>query len=164
MMECLNHFAPAIQALTAFFILCLTLVLVFLTNRYVQVSEALQKPCIALASGPLGGDGAVLETPFVTEVSQQEGRVVIRNVGTGPAINLRFGFRHTNAEPGAPVIHITEFVDYVQPGQQWRTQVARQSLSTRHFDFEADYESLSGKKHKTKIFIEDGRIKSFDFK
>lgn len=90
--------------------------------------------------------------------------MVIRNIGTGPALNLQFGFLHTNAELGGPVMHPTGFVDYLQAGQQWRTQVARTSLSTRNFAFEAIYESLSAKKHQTKISIENGVIKSFGFK
>ena len=161
-MECLNYFAPAIQALIGFFIFLLTSVLAYLTWQYVKVSESLQKPCVTIQSEPRAGEDAILEAPFVAQVAQG-GQVVIKNVGTGPALNLRFDFLHTNAEPGGPVMHPTGFVDYLQSGQQWQTQVARQSLSTRNFRFRADYESLSGKKHKTEIIIEDGIIKSFRF-
>lgn len=163
-MECFNHFAPAIQALAAIFILLLTGILAYATWQYVKVSEALQKPCVTVQSEPRAGEDAILEAPYVTQVAQQEGYVVIRNIGTGPALNVRFGFLHTNAEPGGPVMHPTGFVDYLQAGQQWRTQVSRTSLSTGNFAFDAVYESLSGKKHQTKISIESGVIKSFDFK
>jgi hypothetical protein len=162
-MECLNHFAPAIQALAAFFILLLTGVLAYATWQYVKTSEALQKPCITVQSEPRAGEDAVLAAPYVSQAAQLEGRVVLRNIGTGPALNLRFGFLHTNAEPGGPVMRPTGFVDYLQAGQPWLTQVTRGSLTTRAFAFDAVYESLSGKKHQTKINIENGIIKSFDF-
>src|SRR6266850_6888562 len=100
MMEFLNHFAPAIQALAAFLILLLTGVLAYATWQYVKVSEALQKPCVTVQSEPRAGQDAILEAPYVAQVAQQEGCVVIRNIGIGPALNWRFGFLHANAEPG----------------------------------------------------------------
>ena len=69
MVECLNRFAPAIQALSAVFIFGLTGVLAWLTGRYVQVSESLQKPCIGLLSEPRGEERAIMEAPFVTQVT-----------------------------------------------------------------------------------------------
>jgi hypothetical protein len=163
-MECLNHFAPAIQAIAAIFILLLTCVLAYSTWQYVKVSEALQKPCITVQSEPRVGEDMIIHAPYVTQVAQQEGRVVIRNIGTGPALNVRFGFLHTDAEPGGPVMNPTGFVDYLQAGQQWRTQVARPTLATRNFAFDATYESLSGKKYQTTINIEKGVITSLSFK
>jgi hypothetical protein len=162
-MECLNHFAPAIQALAAIFILLLTGVLAYATWQYVKASEALQKPCVTVQSEPRVAEDMIIQAPYVAQAAQQEGRVVIRNIGTGPALNVQFGFLHTNAEPGGPVMHPTGFIDYLQAGQQWRTQVARPTLATRNFAFDATYESLSRKKHQTKINIEEGVIKSFTF-
>jgi len=163
-MECLNHFAPAIQAVAASVIVFLTLVLVYATWRYVQVSEALQKPCVVVKSEPRPGEDVVLDGPFAAQVAQHAGDVVLLNVGTGSALNLRFGFLHTNAPQGGPVIHPTGFVDYLQPGQPWQTHVARTLLANGEFEFYANYNGLSGKRYETKIRIEDGVIKSFTFK
>jgi hypothetical protein len=163
-MECLNHFAPAIQAVAAIVIVLLTLVLVRLTGRYVQVSEALQKPCVTVKSEARLGDEVILDQPFTAQVAQTAGNVVLLNVGPGPALNLHFDFRQTNAQPGNPVTHLTGFIDYLQPGEQRQVHVARTSLPNRDFDFAATYNGLSTKKYQTTIRIEDGVIKSFTFK
>jgi hypothetical protein len=42
-------------------------------------------------------EDVVLEAPFVTQVAQQEGRVVIRNIGTGPALNVQFTCRQATS-------------------------------------------------------------------
>jgi hypothetical protein len=162
-MECLNHFAPAIQALAASVIVFLTLVLVYATWRYVQVSEALQKPCVVVKSEPRGNQ-AVLAAPYVTQASQQAGDVVIVNVGTGSALNLQFGFRQTNVPQGGVAMHLPGFVHYLQAGQQSQVPLARTSLANREFEFYATYNSLSGKQYETKIGLDDGVIKSFTFK
>jgi|SRR5215831_3415722 len=160
-MDCLNYFAPAVQALAALVIVGLTGALVYLTKQYVRVSEALQKPCVTVRSEPRDGEDAILDAPFIAQASQQAGYVVIKNIGTGPALNVRFGFRQTDAASGAVAMHPTGFTDYLQSGEERRvTSLARTSLNTRNFDFEANYESLSGKKHTTRIVIEQGIIKS----
>jgi len=163
-MECLNHFAPAIQAVAASVIVFLTLVLVYATWQYVQVSEALQKPCVTVKSEPRAGNQAVLDAPYATQASQQAGDVVIVNVGTGAALNLWIDFRQTNVPQGGVAMHLPGFVHYLQSGQQWQVSLARNSLANREFDFCATYNSLSGKKYETKIRLEDGVIKSFNFK
>jgi len=162
-MECLNHFAPAIQALAASVIVFLTLVLVYATWRYVRVSEALQKPCVVVKSEPRGNQ-EVLDAPYVTQAAQQAGDVVILNVGSGSALNLQCGFRQTNVPQGSVALHTPSFIQYLQAGQQWQVPLARTSLANREFEFYATYNGLSGKKYETKIRLEDGVIKSFNFK
>jgi len=157
-MQCLNYFAPAIQALAALVIVLLTGVLVYLTRRYVEVSEALQKPSVMIRSEPLAYQNAVLQAPHVAQVAQLP-EVRLINVGTGPALNLLYSFRHVNAQPGAPVMQPNGFVPYLTAGQEWPTQLARNSLPNRTFQFSAKYESLSGKKYETKFLIEDEIIK-----
>jgi hypothetical protein len=161
-MEWVNHFAPAIQALAAVGIAILTFVLVYATVRYVEVSEALQKPCVTLLAEPRGDERAIMDAPCVTQVSQKP-NVEMLNVGTGPALYLRYGLRQVNSTAGGLVMHPTGFVNYLKAGQQWQSQLARSLLSNRNFDFQATYTSLSGRKYKTEVHIEDGVIKSFNF-
>ena len=118
-MEYLNNFAPAIQALAAFFILLLTGVLAYATWQYVKVSEALQKPCVTVQSEPRAGEDAILDAPYVSQVSERTGNLVVKNIGTGTALNIRFDFRQTNAGTGSALWHPTGFVEYLQSGQAW---------------------------------------------
>ncbi len=91
--------------------------------------------------------------------------MVVKNVGKGPALNVRFELRQTNATTEGAPWNPKRFVDYLQAGEERPIQVVRTSLATRNCLFEAMYESLSGKTHETKITIEDnGVIKSFTFK
>ncbi len=161
-MECVNHFAPGIQALMAVVIAILTGVLVYATLQYVEVSEALQKPCVTVKSEPRDHQEAIMEAPFVAQVKQAP-NVEILNIVTGPALNVQYGFVQVDAPEKGPVMHPTGFVNHLQAGQQWATQLARSSVSTRNFEFYASYESLSRKKYKTKIRIESAIIKSFEF-
>src|SRR6266481_5836846 len=167
MMECLNHFGPVIQAfaaiVTAFSALValgLTLVLVRLTRRYVGFTEALQKPCVTVQSEPRTSEDAVADG-YAAQVSQQKDFVVIENIGIGPALKVRYRFYQTNAPPGGPVSQAPGFVDYLLQRQPRSIPVPRGPLATIDYDFEADYESLSGKKYRTKIKIEDRKIVCF---
>lgn len=159
LMRWLNDFAPAIQALAAVFIAALTVAVWKATKRYVEVSEALQKPSITVKSEPRDLD-AVVEAPYLTQAAQEAGHVVILNVGTGPALDLRYGFRQVNVPPGGAAIHLPGFVNYLQPGQQSQVPLARTSLANREFDFNAQYKSLSGRKYEAKVRLENGVIKS----
>ena len=163
LMQCLNKFAPAIQAVSAFFIALLTGAIVFLTCRYVRVSEALQKPCVAIQTEPRVSEDAIADGSGA-QVSQQNDFVVIENIGTGPALKICYRFQETKAQPSSPTWHPKGFVDYIRSGQPWKIAVSRADLATRNCEFEASYESLSGKKHRTRVNIENRRITSFDFK
>ena len=162
-MEHLNHFSPAIQAIASAVIVILTVVLVYVTHRYVQVTEAMQKPCITVKSEPRSNltGLAVLGAPYVTQASQQAGDVMIVNVGTGAALNLWIDFLQSNVPQGGVAMHLPAFAHYLEAGKQWQVPLARTSLANREFEFRATYNSLSGKKYETKIHLEDGVIKSF---
>lgn len=161
-MEWLNCFAPAVQALMAIVIVLLTTAIACATLRYVKVSEALQKPCVTIKSEPRDHLEAVLLAPFVAQAKQAP-TVEILNIGIGPALNVQYGFLQVDAPEGAPAMHPTGFVNHLQAGQQWATHLARTSLSNRIFEFNASYESLSRKKYKTKLRVENAIIKSFGF-
>jgi hypothetical protein len=152
--RCFNYFAPAIQALAAIAIVGLTAVIVYLTSRYVAVSEALQKPKVMVRLEPRDWNDAVLLAPNVAQVSQLP-VVTLINVGTGPALNLLYSFRHADAPPGGPTTSDSGFVPYLKMGGEWGTQLSRNLLPNRIFEYSAEYESLSGKRYLTRFKIEN---------
>jgi hypothetical protein len=162
-MEHVNHFAPAIQAIGAVAIVILTAALVCLTKRYIEVSEALQKPCITVASEPRDPMRAVMAAPFVAQVKQAP-NVEILNVGTGPALDVNYRLLQIGPPEGSNALNVPGFVNHLQSGQAWATHLARNSLTGRIFQFIATYQGLSGKKYETSIRVEDEIIKSFKFR
>jgi len=156
-MEMLNHFAPAIQAVSAAVVAILTVALLVATWRYIETSEALQKPFVTVRQEPRDPIEAALASPNVAQVAQHP-QVRVLNVGTGPALQVRYRFLQIDAPPGGPVMRPEGFVDYLPPGQGWETQVARGSLVNRRFRFEVKCKSLSGKGYRTEMDIENGVV------
>jgi len=140
-------------------IACLTAALVRATFLYVRTSEALQKPSVTVRLEPRGDDGAIMDAPHVAQVAQTP-TVQLVNVGTGPALNLSYGLRQTNAPQGGPVMHPTGFVNYLASEHNWETLLGRNSLANRTFEFYANYQSLSGKTYEARVLIENGVIKN----
>jgi hypothetical protein len=128
----------------------------------VEQSEALQKPCVVIESSARTSDQAVLEAPLVSEVAQTP-NVQLRNIGGGPAVKLNYELRQVQVPQGVVAVTPTGFVPYLEAGKSWTTVTARGMLTTRIFEFSANYESLSGSKYQTSVRLENGLVSSSVF-
>jgi hypothetical protein len=128
----------------------------------VEQSEALQKPCVVIESSARTSDDAVMDAPRVSEVAQTP-TVRLKNIGSGLAIGLSYELRQVEVPEGSPAVRPTGFVPYLEAREPWATVTGRGMLTTRIFEFSAEYESLSRSKYQTKIRVDHGLIVSFVF-
>jgi hypothetical protein len=126
----------------------------------VEQSEALQKPCVTLTSGPRDWNDAILRGPHLAEITTP--RLQIVNIGSGPAIKLCYELRQVVANGIVPM-RPKGLLPHLQQEATWDTPVAQGTLRTRDFEFLAEYESLSGALYQTRISIEKAVLVSFDF-
>jgi hypothetical protein len=157
LLDCLNHYAAAIQALAAIAIVFLTIGLLWVNHKYVVVGEAMQKPHVTLRISTREDAQAIIHAPHVMQVAQLP-HVRLLNVGTGPALHLTYSFQQVRAEAGANPFQISGIVAYMPAGFEWDTPIGRGSLANRTVEFQVSYQSLSGKKYETRFTIEDGII------
>ena len=166
-MEWLNHYSGAVQAILTLALVLITLRYVLLTNRVavasIEQSEALQKPCITLRTGPRDAEDAILDEPYVAQVAQTP-RVELVNIGAGPAIKLKYSFTQTNVIEGGVALNDNGYLNQLCARDEWKAEIARGSLSNRDYDFLAEYEGLSGTRYTTTIRIESAVIRRFDFR
>jgi hypothetical protein len=126
----------------------------------VEQSEALQKPCITLRSGPRDLDDAILDGPPIAEITTP--RLQILNIGSGPALRLCYELRELVAK-GTVGMRPRGFLPHLQQRDSWEAPISRGTLTPGDFDFLAEYESLSGTLYQTRIRIENAVLVSFDF-
>jgi hypothetical protein len=126
----------------------------------VEQSEALQKPCITLASRPRDGLEAILRGPQIAEIATPH--LQILNIGSGPALKLCYELRQLVAKEIVP-LRPKGLLPHLRQGDAWETPISHGTLRTRDFEFLAEYESLSGTLYRTRIRIENAVLGSFDF-
>lgn len=177
----LEQHAAAVQAFAALVTLGLTTILAIATVRYVKLTaesnrlaweqlrlaqqqlgaaveanEAPQRPFITVRQQPRPGEAAIFEAPQA-EIAQFP-EVQLINLGLGPALNLHYEFTQVDVEQGRPRIDLPGDVPRLAAGHVWETQLGRNSLVNRHFNFSVTYESLSHTRYETTMRIERGII------
>lgn len=123
-------------------------------------AEAQHRPFLVLRSVPRDPTEAILEMEGIvgtTVLRPQEGQLVLRNVGKGPALNIRYEMRPLDAGPGQP----SGYIDAIAPQDQLVTPIPRGILQNRPYEFVASYNSLSGRSYQTTIRIENLVLTSF---
>lgn len=117
--------------------------------------EALHKPFLTLLSTARTFEDAVLDMGGIEGdmvVQTPGGNVTVRNVGTGPAVNVNYKF--TPLTQGA-IVRPEGYFLCVPAGESFGMPVARGILTGNKYHFEAGYESISHRKYKTEVTIEN---------
>ncbi len=86
-------------------------------------------------------------------VAARDGNVAVRNIGNGPAINIRYEFRPVNPAPGANVARPQNYFQMIAPGEVFVMPVARGVLNNLEYEFIASYESLGGRRYQSRITL-----------
>jgi len=121
-----------------------------------EQAESLHKPCLILLTEARAGDEAILEIDGHVGgmiVAARNGDVVVRNVGTGPAINVRYSFIQRDTKTGENAARPEGYLQIIPSGDRFEMPVSRGILSNGEYEFAATYESLSGRRYQTVITI-----------
>jgi hypothetical protein len=123
-----------------------------------EQAESSQKPCLMLrteARQPVdvvlqmhGTDGAMI-------VGQSGGRLVIENIGTGPAINVRCRLRATDFNRQESAVTHESYLQNLAPNGMSELPVARETLRSADYEFLTYNESLSGRRYESVISIKN---------
>lgn len=122
-------------------------------------AEALQRPCITLATAArpheeyedamLNMDSALGGLTLAT----QERNVALQNIGSGPALNVRYEFHPSDPERGADLARRGSYLPNIPPRGSFVTPAARDAFRDLECEFVATYESLSGQAYESRITI-----------
>lgn len=142
----------------------LTLVaVVAYTRAAFAQAEGFLKPCLTPDFDPfrvepnLNPDG--YDDVFAMALRSSGGTLLLRNIGTGPAVNVRYKLvklegtelpRMEDAGPATPV----------GPGRAFDTRLSQSKLddATR---FRIQYDSLTGKRYESEGVIENGKVVAY---
>jgi hypothetical protein len=121
-------------------------------------AEALQKPCLTLLTEARNANDAILEMDDAVGgmiVAARNGDVTIQNMGSGPAINVRYRFDPVNAPRDVNAARPDGYLQIIPPGQRFQMPVSRGVLANMEYEFVATYESLSGRHYESRITLKN---------
>lgn len=136
----------------------MAVLLILIVRAYFETraGTVLHKPCVTLVTAPRGYEDAVLEMDGavgVMIVAARQGNVAAQNIGTGPAVNVRYEFMPIDPAPGANVARPHGYIPTILPGEMCVLPVSRGILQNLEYEFVANYESLGGRRNQTKIML-----------
>lgn len=137
-----------------------TLAQLKVSQQQVEVSleqvEASHKPVVAFSTASRNPEEAVLDMGGAVGgmiVRCPGGNAEVRNIGSGPAFNIRYGATH-NIE-GATEQGPSGYLVDILPGENFSTPIPLGILKAQEWEVVFTYESLSGRKYRTKCTIND---------
>jgi len=127
-----------------------------LITAAVDQVEGLSKPCVTLASSPRNPEEAVIGPLGNTQALRLEGNFAVENIGSGPALNVRYEF-----------IAVGETARFFQPrgvryvqnilDDQRSAMVESYAAYNGQFEVIFEYESIGGRCYRTNINM-DGYV------
>ncbi len=88
-------------------------------------------------------------------VAARESNMTVENVGSGPAINVRYQFTPINPPERANVARPSGYLPSLPVRRRFAMPVARELLRNLHYEFVCTYQSLSGHQYETRIALEN---------
>jgi hypothetical protein len=132
------------------------------TRAAFQQAEGLVKPCLTPDFEPLRVEPPEPSPPgyegaFAIEIRSTGGTLLLRNIGTGPALNVRYKLVKLEANTGLPRMEDAGPATPVGPGRAFDTRLLQSELddATR---FRIQYDSLSGKRYESEGVILDKKL------
>ena len=118
--------------------------------------EALQKPCITLVTMPRAFDAALLDMNDAVGTMDIPfgGNVELRNIGSGPAFNVRYQLKQIESSDSPAACYIP----YIPTGEKASIPVPTSSIRLHQHELLILYESLSGTRYETNIRIHNGTL------
>ena len=123
--------------------------------------EALHKPCITVAATPRDSAAALLDMDDAVGTLEipNEGNVELKNIGSGPAFNLRYQLKDFESSGQLS----SSYVPFISPGGRSKIPILTTTLRLQKHYLLVWYESLSGKRYETNVAIDNGTLTDFRF-
>jgi hypothetical protein len=173
-MDCfLRYWVPILGVLisagTLVVIIAYTRITARLERAAQEQAEALQKPVLALIcvtrlneTDQLFEQAEMGISPQAMEFASDPntGKVIIKNIGTGPALNVTFVLHPASLAPNPrdPHSHHRR-LPYLGPKDTIAGPTTIDGMMLDTYKFTVDYESLSGKKYHTKMLVSGGLLR-----
>jgi hypothetical protein len=122
---------------------------------------------LTLVSGPREHEDVVLETDGIVggmTLKAREGNLVVQNIGSWPALNVRYEFKPIDPPPGANVVRPRGYLQNIPSREIFVMAVAREVLRNFQYDFLAIYESLNGRRYESRIIINNLVLTFLEFR
>lgn len=122
-------------------------------------AEALQRPCLTLATMPRQHEEYEDATANMDDtfggmaLAVQEGKVVLQNIGSGPALNVRYEVHRVDPQQNAVVVRPSSRLPDIPANGSFVTAVTREALRGLEYEFVSSYESLSGQGYQSRITL-----------
>jgi hypothetical protein len=129
-----------------------------------EQAEAMQKPCLMLSTTARPGEDAILGMGGALGGMMLlcPGRdVQLQNVGSGPAINIRYSATPTN--PTDSIARPNGYLVGMRPGEAFAIPLSCEILRGHQWDVAFTYESLSGGRYQTKSIVDDLILTNIQF-
>jgi hypothetical protein len=162
---CLPILLLAVQVLALGFLVWYTLLTKSISRAAQEQAEASQKPVVVLMCVPRSDEPDQVMERLAQKHVPQAGRLattqgmanfIVKNIGTGPALNLSFAFAPIESKPDPdetdPHRYARRF-PYLVPKDELAAPIAPANVMTDDYKFTAHYESLSGKKYLTEMVL-----------
>jgi hypothetical protein len=127
--------------------------------------EATLRPCVSLSMAPREMEAAVLavnETDSTVIVRCPGGLIQIENMGVGPAVNIRYEFSTVQPHESS-YSHPTGYVAGLAKEGVFLIPVSRTLLAGHDFESLIEYESVSHRKYRTRVTLNDLVITNMRF-
>jgi hypothetical protein len=114
--------------------------------------EAMQKPFVMFSRTARDAQDAVMGAGGIVGamiIQCPGGNAEFENVGSGPAVNVRYNLTPTNLE--STVSRPSGYMVAMLAGQRFLTPIPRGILQGNEWNAVLSYESMSGRKYQTKI-------------
>jgi hypothetical protein len=129
-----------------------------------EQAEAPQKPVVVLLTMQRAPQDQILDHSAgemgaaALRVNEHDGFLVIKNIGDGIAIDVRYEFKFGNEQtPRA------RRLPYLRGDDSLQAPIAAASVQNQTLEFIATFKSLSGKQYKTKITVRNLVVESCTF-
>jgi len=139
--------------------------LFYYVRATIEQAEATQKPCVVLRSTLRDPQDAVLEmggTSGDLIIHAVEGLAALRNIGTGPAVNVFYLFEQVGGKEHI-LLKPSGTVQTLASHECLPTHVSRTIFPAHVFDCTITYESLSRRRYQTRISVNNDVLGAFKF-
>jgi hypothetical protein len=126
------------------------------SRKQIEVSqeqvEAAQKPCLMFSTTLRAPEDAILEmggTDSAMMILCPQAQAQLENIGNGPTVNARYSLTPIN--PASTVARPSSYLVTVLSGQKILTPIPRGTLQGNDWEIVLSYESLAGRKYRTRI-------------
>jgi hypothetical protein len=146
-----------------------------LTKRIAEAAqdqvESTRRPVVTLDNAPRWTDAVKdlfeqIETQLpvgAQAAAQEDDRLVLKNIGSGPALNIDYKFFPLGTSPSARGERVyLRSLAFLEPGEKITTPLHLTYANQSDIEFVAEYESLSRRRYKTRIVLKKRVFDSFE--